>query len=159
MRFLFVWKDISLMVFWVNLICVCVGVSVRSRPAMCMCLHILYVMEFQSWWIWLTSLPGPLIFLMAVILLLQGWRRPFSRQLNALFGNGEQIGERSVLGGWYCPFLASARDRRLIQNSLLLLIRSYYNKWLWSLPEGKNLRIKRWSFMEHQRKTEWILAW
>lgn len=59
--------------------------------------------------------------------LIAGVETSIFEAIKALFGNGEQIGERSVLGGWYCLFLASGRDRRLIQNSLLLLIRSYYN--------------------------------
>lgn len=56
------------------------------------------LMEFQSWSFWLTSLQGPLIFLMVMPLLLQGWRCPFSRRLNTVFG--ERRGSVCRWGRW-----------------------------------------------------------
>lgn len=55
------------------------------------------VMEFQSWCYWLTSLQGPLIFLMAVPPLLQGWRCPFSRRLNTLLVSAVALWADSML--------------------------------------------------------------
>lgn len=138
--FVCVWKEISLMVFWVNLFCVCAGFLVRGRIGACTC-PCTYVTEFQSWCIWLTSLPGPLIFLMTLIPLLQGWRRPFSRQLNTLFGNCAHVEERWVLDGLHCLGICPRQKvgpilQKLADGDLALL----QHKWLWSPARGRKAK-------------------
>ena len=148
MRFLFVWKEISLMMSWVNLICVCVW-GVHS-PAHIVCI------EVQSLW-WLTSLPGTLIFLIALILLLQGWRRPFSRQLNTFFWYLDVCGRK--MGPIFVPVSQCPKQevdwelQDLAAGDLALL------QHAGALPLSEKIRLKRWRIMRHQITTKCLLAW
>lgn len=142
----FVWQEIALMEFWVKShLC---AWSYRR-----VLVHIQYVMEFQSRCIWLTSLPGPLIFLMALIPLLQRWKRPFSRQLNTLFGNCACVEERWALDGWHCPGICPRQKvdpilQTLAAGDLALL----QHKWLWSTARGQKAKNEEMKVYEAPKR-------
>lgn len=78
---------------------------------------------------------------MALIPLLQGWRRPFSRQLNRLFGNRERGEERWVLDGLHCSGICQTQKVDPILQELaagdLALLR---HMWLWSTARGRKAK-------------------
>lgn len=90
---------------------------------------------------------------MALIPLLQGWRRPFSRQLNTLFCNCARVEERWALDGWDCPGICprqkvdpilqglAAGDRALLQHM-----------WLWSIARGQKAKKEEMKVYEAPKK-------
>lgn len=90
---------------------------------------------------------------MALIPVLQGWRRPFSRQLNTLFGNGARAEERWALDGWHCPGIGPRQKvdpilQKLAAGDLALL----QHKWQRSNARGQKAKNEEMKVYEAPKR-------
>lgn len=90
---------------------------------------------------------------MALIPLLQGWRRPFSRRLNTLFGNCVRVKERWALDGWPCPGICpKQRVEPILQLPAAGDVVLLQHKWLWSAARGWEAKIEEMKVYEAPKK-------
>lgn len=90
--------------------------------------------------------------LLSLIPLLQGWKRPFSRQLNTLFGNCACVEERWALDGWYCPGICPRQKVDPILQKLAGDLALLQHKWLWSTARGQKAKNEEMKVYEAPKR-------